>query len=231
EHTVAIPYEDIPGFPNTAVAGHDGVLYAGILKKKVVLAWSGRFHLYEGHALETTLLPVRLSHSLGCRALIVTNAAGGINPRYRVGDIMLIDDLITFMGKVSPFRKKILARYHPDRRASDIHRLAAERGIAVTRGTYLFTYGPTYETKAEVRAFRVMGADAVGMSTAAELAEASRLDMNTLGISLITNQATGISEEKLDHEDIKKAASLSEKKFISLISTIITHPQSPIYSS
>ncbi|MDG5767347.1 purine-nucleoside phosphorylase [Balneolales bacterium ANBcel1] len=229
DDAVVVPYKQIPGFPATSVAGHDGALHFGRIGDRNVLVWSGRFHFYEGHPFERTILPVQVAHALGCRSLIVTNAAGGINDRFQVGDLMLIDDIITLMVSVSPWRNKLYKRYSNDGTVESVIRMAARAGIPVTRGCYLFAKGPTYETKAEVRAFRAMGADAVGMSTAAELYEAIRLDMQCLGISLITNKATGVSKGKLDHGEIKEAATLREKEFVALVSGIITDRDSPLY--
>lgn len=229
QNSIAISYSDLPGFPETSVAGHDGALHFGELEGRKVLAWSGRFHHYEGHPFEQTILPVRISHSLECHSLIVTNAAGGINERFQVGDFMLIDDIITLQTSVSPHRHRVLQRYANDPVIHRVAHLAARAGISVTRGCYMFAKGPTYETRAEVRAFRNLGADAVGMSTAAELYEAVRLNMTCLGISLITNQATGVSKNKLDHSDIKEAAHLREKEFVSLVSHIISDEDSPLH--
>ena len=226
---VVVPYSDIPGFPETGVAGHDGALYFGSVGKRKVLAWSGRFHHYEGYPFDRTVLPVQVAAALGCNALVVTNAAGGINFRFNVGDLMLIDDIISLPVRVSPHTRKFRHRYANDALVNEVTHLAAKAGIAVTRGTYLYAKGPTYETKAEIRAFRIMGADAVGMSTAAELNEAIRLEMTCLGISLITNLATGVSKEKLDHSEIAEAASLREKDLLELITRILSDPDSPLY--
>ncbi len=229
QNPVVLSYSDIPGFPSTSVAGHHGALYFGDVGSRKILAWSGRFHHYEGYPFERTILPVRVANALGCNALLVTNAAGGINFRFRVGDLMLIDDIISLPVKVSPHTRRFQQRYANDKLVEEVIQLAANAGISVTRGCYLYAKGPVYETKAEIRAFRIMGADAVGMSTAAELYEAIRLKMTCLGISLITNLATGVSKKKLDHSEIKKAASMREKDFTGLVSRIISKPDSPLY--
>ncbi|TVQ72466.1 MAG: purine-nucleoside phosphorylase [Balneolaceae bacterium] len=226
---VVVPYSEIRGFPETGVAGHDGALYFGTVGERKILAWSGRFHHYEGHPFDRTVLPVRVAAALGCNVLVVTNAAGGINFRFRVGDLMLIDDIISLPVRVSPHTQKFHHRYASDSLVNEVTHLAAKAGIAVTRGTYLYAKGPTYETKAEIRAFRIMGADAVGMSTAAELNEAIRLQMTCLGISLITNLATGVSKKKLDHSEIAEAASLREKDLMELITRILSGPDTPLY--
>ncbi len=227
--SVVVPYSELPGFPETGVAGHDGALHFGKVGNRSILAWSGRFHHYEGYPFERTVLPVQVAAALGCRAMLVTNAAGGINFRFRVGDLMLIDDIISLPVRVSPATRRFRQRYANDTLVNEVTHLAAKAGIAVTRGTYLYAKGPTYETKAEIRAFRIMGADAVGMSTAAELNEAIRLEMSCLGISLITNLATGVSKEKLDHSEIAEAASLREKDLLALITLILSDPDTPLY--
>ncbi|MFO8029321.1 MAG: purine-nucleoside phosphorylase [Cyclonatronaceae bacterium] len=229
QNAVVVPYSEIPGFPETSVTGHDGALHFGNIGSRKVLAWSGRFHHYEGHPFERTILPVRVAHVLGCTAMVVTNAAGGINFRFRVGDLMLIDDIISLPVRISPHTRRFPRRYANDDLITDVSRMAASAGIPVTRGTYLYTKGPTYETKAEIRAFRIMGADAVGMSTAAELNEGIRLEMACLGLTLITNMATGVSKEKLDHSEIAEAASLRKKDLINLITLILSDPDSPLY--
>ncbi len=226
---IVVPYSEIPGFPETGVAGHDGALYFGRVGSRKILAWSGRFHHYEGHPFERTVLPVQVAAALGCNVMIVTNAAGGINFRFRVGDLMLIDDIISLPVRVNPHTQRFRHRYANDDLVNKVTQLAAIAGIAVTRGTYLYAKGPTYETKAEIRAFRVMGADAVGMSTAAELNEAIRLEMTCLGVSLITNLATGVSKKKLDHSEIAEAASLREKDLLELITRILSDPDTPLY--
>lgn len=228
ENSVVVPYSEIPGFPETSVVGHDGAVHFGMIGSKKVLAWAGRFHHYEGHAFARTILPVQVANALGSQSMLVTNAAGGINERFRVGDLMLIDDIITLLVSVNPHNQPLNRRYANDKIVNEVTRLATRAGIPVTRGCYLFAKGPSYESKAEIRAFRTLGADAVGMSTAAELYEAIRLNMTCLGISLITNLATGVSKKKLDHSDIKEAANQSEKDFITLISRIITDEESPI---
>lgn len=230
EETITIPYREIPDLPDIGVEGHDGLLHAGKAGQRHVLAWAGRFHFYEGFPYRKTLLPVAISHAMGCKTLLVTNAAGGINDRFSVGDIMIIDDLIRPMVSFTRDTKRLYHRYDNYDLAEKIHTLAARHGIALTRGSYIYASGPSYETKAEVRAFRRIGADAVGMSTAAELMEAIRLGMSQIGLSLITNKATGTGKTKLDHSEIKDAANLSEKEFIRLISLLLTDPASPLFS-
>lgn len=229
QQSVVIPYSEIPHFPQTSVTGHAGALHAGTIGGRSVLIWAGRFHHYEGHTFDRIIMPVQVSRALGCGSIIVTNAAGGINERFRVGDLMLIDDIITLMVSVCPHKYPLYQRFANDEIINRVTRLAARFHIPVTRGCYLFTKGPAYETKSEIRAFRFLGADAVGMSTAAEIYEAIHQKMITLGISLISNKATGVSKTKLDHDEIKEVVALREIEFIDLISRIITEPDSPLY--
>lgn len=221
ENASAHPYSEIPDFPQTSVPGHEGTLYSGHIGPKKVLVFAGRFHHYEGYPIEKTVLPVQLSKALGAGQIIVTNAAGGVNFRFRIGDLMLIDDLIRMGSNLSVNGKVTYQRYYNPDFTDKVRSLAHRHGIFVQTGSYFFAKGPSYETKAEIRAFRTMGADAVGMSTAAELIEAERLGLNSLGISLITNMAAGVSAARLDHSEIKEAAKLREKDFGKLVREII----------
>lgn len=220
ENPVSIPYAEIPAFPSTTVQGHSGTLIGGFVNEKPVIAYSGRFHAYEGHSLNTTVLPVVLSSRMKASKLVISNAAGGINSSFRVGDLMVIEDVLTMGEYTSQFAK---GRYGYDlyHFVPLAHKTATEIGIRTERGTYLYTYGPNYETKAEIRAFRRIGADAVGMSTAPELWEASRLKLPAIGISLITNAAAGLSAQKLSHDEIKDAAEVRKADFARLVSALI----------
>ena len=202
---VRIPYQHIPHFPTTSVEGHRGELISGTLSGCDIMVFSGRFHHYEGHDFNTTVLPVYLSKLCGVKKLIITNAAGGINTEFKVGDLMLIDSIlrlnhITAPNARNPYRLNIEDTV---RKAEEI---ASEIGLFIQQGTYLYVNGPNYETKAEIRAFRYIGADAVGMSTVPELSEASRLNLKAVAVSLITNMAAGITPGKLAHADIKTTA-------------------------
>lgn len=221
DEALELPYAKVPGFPITSVQGHKGAMFSGSLNGKKVLAFAGRFHFYEGHNFETVLLPVHLAHSLGTKTLIVTNAAGGMNPQFNPGDLMLIRDLI-FLRRATWLEKPTYMRYSGWNKTSDMAMsVSLEKGIGLKEGTYFFSPGPNYETKAEVRAFRKLGGDAVGMSTAPELIEAQHLGMNTLGISLITNKATGISKTKLNHAEVKETAEMAKDTFGMLIGECI----------
>lgn len=217
-----IPYATLPGMPTVSVAGHAGTIHYGTIGTKKVLAFGGRFHSYEGYPMEVTLALVHITHRLGIPKLIISNAAGGISGRLQVGDLLLITDC---MGPNLSYglrsTRKATHRFDNVPLRSRILQLATDEGIALQHGTYLYVSGPTYETKAEIRAFRIMGADVVGMSTAPELVEATRLGMLTIGITLVTNMATGVSTGKLDHSEVKETAETRKDDFGRLVSRLI----------
>lgn len=224
ENRTEIPYSDIPGFPIATVAGHAGKLLAGTLADFPVLCLQGRFHLYEGHAPEDVALPVRVLHALGIRELLLTNAAGGINPALQPGSLMLIEDHINHSGRnplIGPNDDHFGPRF-PDMSAAwdpalrqRLKAAAARSGVAVEQGVYLYTLGPNFETPAEIRAFRTLGADAVGMSTVPESLVANHCGMRVAGLSLITNLAAGIADHSLSHketlDEAEKASARVEK--------------------
>ncbi len=198
----------IPGYPRGAVEGHLGRLVFGILEGKKVMVVQGRVHVYEGHSAYAVAFPIRLAYALGARRLLVTNAAGGINRSFAPGTLMFITDHInwTFENPRIGQNLRPPAHVHPvfydPEWIERAEQVAAAAGIRTRRGVYLWTKGPGYETKAEIRAFTRMGADAVGMSTVPEVIQASVLGMKVLGISTITNPAAGLGAEPLVHEDV-----------------------------
>ena len=216
----AIPYDDIPGMPHTSVAGHDGRLIFGTVNDLPVLAFSGRFHHYEGFSFEQTATPVYLAKALGAQKLIISNAAGAINTSFSVGDLMVIEDVIRGNLLISPPGKK-RHRYVHHQWVPKVRKLASKIGITTQQGTYMYAKGPNYETKSEIRTFRRMGADAVGMSTAPELFEAARLELKATAISLISNMAAGVTQNKLDHEEVKAAADSRKGDFAKLVTELI----------
>ncbi len=217
---VILPYKSIPGFPSTTVAGHSGELISGTVEGHSVIAFSGRFHHYEGYSFQKTVVPVHISKALKTGKLIISNAAGAVNTMFRVGDLMVIDSIIRQNYLRAPLTYTPY-RYNLEESAYEVRNLATEIGITLQQGTYLFTKGPNYETKAEIQAFRTMGTDVVGMSTVAELSEASRLQIKTAAISLITNMAAGIAPGKLDHSEVKKAADAKKDEFGQLVAWLI----------
>jgi purine-nucleoside phosphorylase len=225
DEKIEIPFREIPGFPAASVSGHAGVVASGTLEGVPVLAFAGRFHMYEGHSADTAALPVRVAHALGARILFVSNAAGGINAVYGPGDLMLIRDHINMM-----FRSPLIGAVRdgetrfPD--MSDpydpallehLRRAAHGLGIAVREGVYVGLLGPSYETLAEVRMLRVFGADAVGMSTVPEVIAARALGMRVAGVSCITNAAAGLADAPLDHAEVLAVTARGAERFKSLV--------------
>jgi purine-nucleoside phosphorylase len=229
QEAVKMPYREIPGFPEPTVMGHGGELVAGRLAGKVVLAQSGRFHLYEGHQATTTALPVRVFAELGIRTLLLTNAAGGIRRTFASGSVMLIADHInlTFrnplIGKLLPHEERFPDMSDPY--DSDLRLLAREvareRRYLLNEGVYVQLLGPTFETPAEIRMLERLGADAVGMSTVLEVIAARARGVRCLGFSVVTNPAAGISPKKLDHLEVMETANRVTGELGALIEGII----------
>lgn len=211
EDRTEIPYEEIPGWPRTTAAGHAGKLVVGKVGPREVAVMAGRPHLYEGYSPAQVVYPVRVLGKLGVRALVVTNAAGGINLSYRRGGLVLISDHINLQGcnpLVGPNDEALGPRF-PDmseaywRRYREIAReVAAELGIELAEGVYAAVLGPSYETPAEIRYLRTIGADLVGMSTVPEVIAANHMGMKVLAISCVTNMAAGILPQRLTHEEV-----------------------------
>ncbi|SHF63626.1 purine-nucleoside phosphorylase [Fodinibius roseus] len=220
EHPLVLPYADIPGMPQTSVAGHEGKIIVGTVRDRAVLAFSGRFHHYEGFSYAQAATPVYLAQKMEARKLIISNAAGAINTSFSVGDLMVIEDVIRGNQRVSPTGyPRHPYRHH--RWVETVRSLAAGLNLSTRQGTYIYAKGPNYETKAEIRAFRRMGADAVGMSTAPELFEAARLELKSAGISLISNMASGVTANKLNHQEVKAAADSRKEDFARLVKALI----------
>lgn len=224
------PYEELPNFPVSTVQGHEGRLVIGKLEGKIVVAMQGRFHYYEGYPMNVVTFPIRVMKKLGVEKLIVTNAAGSVNTSFKPGDLMIIKDHINFSG-TSPLIGKNLddfgprfldmsAAYNPNliKIAKDT---AKDLGIDIKEGVYTMFSGPTYETPAEVRMARVLGADAVGMSTVPEVIVARHSDIEVLGISCLTNMAAGILDQPLDHEEVIETSNKAKKSFMALTKGII----------
>lgn len=230
ENSVFVDYKDLDGFPVSTAPGHKGRFVAGKLAGKDVICMQGRLHFYEGHEMADILLPVRTLRCLGVETLILTNAAGGVNTAFSVGDIMLIEDHINFMGKnplVGQNDDRFGCRfpdmsfaYAPELRAL-AEESAAETGIDIRKGVYLACSGPSYETPAEIRAFRVLGADAVGMSTVPEVIAANHCGMRVLAFSLISNMAAGILKQPLTEEEVLEAGRKKGTEMQKLICRII----------
>jgi len=229
-----VPYADIPHFARSTVKGHAGRLIIGLLENVPVVAMQGRFHLYEGYHLQVLTLPVRVMRQLGARTLIVTNAAGGVNPAYRPGDFMLIRDHINMPGLaganplLGPNDERFGGRFPPLAHAYDAQLRALAHSIAASspeimlhEGIYTMVGGPNYETGAELRFLRAVGTDAVGMSTVPEVIVARHAGMQVLGLSLITNTATGNETGEVNHAEVLAAADAVRPRFAALVRGIV----------
>lgn len=210
----AFPYADIPHFPLSTVEGHSGRLIFGKLGCKNVMALEGRFHYYEGYTMQQVTFPIRVMHQLGIDTLFVSNAAGGMNPAFEIGDLMLITDHINFLPEHPLHGPNLpMGPRFPDMSEAYDHTLLAlartiamERGIRVVEGVYVSTQGPTYETPAEYRMYRILGGDAVGMSTVPEVIVARHCRMRVFGMSVITDLGVEGKIVEVSHEDVQKAA-------------------------
>lgn len=228
--SLAIPYTEIPGFEASTVSGHKGrLVFAEINGKKTVMM-QGRFHFYEGHPMQKVVYPIKVMKKLGVKTLIVTNAAGGVNPSFNPSDLMVITDHINLMG-TNPLigeNDDSMGERFPDLSSVytpeliDLTKKTAEKlGIDLQEGVYVAFTGPSYETPAEIRMAGVLGADAVGMSTVPEAIIAAWAKMNVIGISCICNSAAGVSQVALSHADVIKAADIAKGRFKILVKEII----------
>jgi purine-nucleoside phosphorylase len=227
---VTFPYAEIPHWPVSSVVGHAGRLVVGTVAGRRVVVLAGRSHFYEGHTLQVVVFPTRVLARLGVRQLILTNAAGGINTSFPPGALMVIDDHINLLGSnplIGPNDERIGVRF-PDmtevysrRLRTMADQVGAARGIALTHGVYLAAHGPSYETPAEIRAYRGLGADAVGMSTVPEAIAARHMGVEVLGISCITNMAAGVLPQPLVHDEVMETARRVRDQFVALLEGVI----------
>lgn len=225
EEAIAIPFSEVPHFSVSTVVGHAGKLVYGTLSGKKVLAMQGRFHYYEGHSMQTVTYPVRMMAALGIHSIVVTNAAGGVNTSFEPGNLMLITDHINFTGDnplIGENAEDMGPRF-PDMSQSytkeyqeKAEKIAADQGLALKKGVYMGFSGPTYETPAEIHMARTIGADAVGMSTVAEVIVAVHSGMKVLGVSCITNLAAGM-QSSLNHEEVVETTERVKEQFKQLI--------------
>ncbi len=233
EALASVPYSDIPGFARSSVEGHVGRLVLGTLEGTPVVAMQGRLHFYEGHSLQAATFPVRVMRALGAQTLVVTNAAGGLNPLFQAGDLMLIEDHINMLGwggqnpLIGPNDSSLGPRFPAIEPAYDpalldmAERVAKNCNVPVRRGVYIVLAGPNYETRAELRLLRQWGADAVGMSTVPEVIVARHGGMRVLGISNITNMALADSTEPANHKEVLATAEASRPRFVKLMRGVI----------
>lgn len=227
---VKIPYDTIPDFPVSTVEGHAGQLVFGLLNDVEVVAMQGRFHYYEGYSFEKVTFPVRVMKQLGVESLIVTNAAGGINEDFEPGDLMLLTDHINNMGSNPLIGKNDanLGPRFPDMSEAysrvlrqNAKQIAAELGIPVKEGVYVGNTGPSYETPAEVKMLRILGGDAVGMSTVPEVIVARHAGLQVLGISCISNMAAGILDQPLSHDEVIETTEKVKSNFLKYVKAIV----------
>ncbi|MFL9830842.1 purine-nucleoside phosphorylase [Flavobacterium sp. ST-87] len=226
----SLPYPDIPNFPVSTVQGHKGALIFGTIGTKKVVAMQGRFHYYEGYSMQEVTFPVRVMKYLGVQKLIISNASGGVNPNYKVGDIVLINDHINMVPE-HPLRGKNDERFGPrfvnmsepysKKMIAVAKELAQKNNIEVKDGIYLGLQGPTFETLAEYKMVKILGADCVGMSTVPEVIVARHMDLETFGISVITDMGNEESIDTISHDEVLEAARKAEPKVRKLIKELI----------
>jgi purine-nucleoside phosphorylase len=231
ENAISVAYDELPGMPTSAVVGHAGRFLSGILAGRRVIAMQGRVHLYEGYNADEVVFGVRLMLRLGARTLIVSNAAGGIRANLQPGSLMLIEDHLNLTGHnclrgpndpaLGVRFPDMSAAYDPELIAC-AQRVATHNGLPVTRGVYAGLLGPNYETPAEIRMLRSMGADAVGMSTVLEVIAARHMGARVLGLSCVTNLAAGLSAHPLDHAEVEQTAEASRAQFSRLVEGVLT---------
>lgn len=226
ETPISIPYSEIPHFQNPSVEGHQGRIVFGKLNGVNVAVLQGRWHFYEGHSMNSIVIPTRALAALGAHTILLTNAAGGVNLKFKAGDLMIINDHLNLMGD-NPLTGKESASFGP--RFPDMSEVYSRVGIQaleragrklkfeLRKGVYVGLRGPTYETPAEVRMLRILGGDAVGMSTVPEAIAARHLGMRVVGVSCITNMAAGIEDKMLDHAEVQESASLAMDGLANLI--------------
>ncbi|GAB4377592.1 MAG: purine-nucleoside phosphorylase [Salibacteraceae bacterium] len=227
---IEISYEEIPGFPVSTVEGHDGRLICGKLNGRLVLAMKGRFHYYEGYSMQQVAMPVRVMRELGIGDLVLSNASGGMNPEFSVGDIMLITDHINLFPDnplIGPNNKRVGPRFPDMSSAYDPYfqqifiDIANELGIPLQKGVYAGVSGPCFETPAEYKYLRIIGADAVGMSTVPECIAARHCGMRVAGLSVITDLGIDGHVETVSHEEVQRAARASEPMMAQLVGEFV----------
>ena len=228
--SISVPYSEIPGFKKSTVQGHAGRLVFAQYKGKRVVFMKGRYHFYEGNSMQTVVYPVKVMKKLGVKTLIVTNAAGAVNKDFNPADLMIITDHINFLG-TNPLigeNDDTLGTRFPD--MSEVYKkdliekaeaCAKELGINIRKGVYIASTGPSYETPTEVKMMRMLGADAVGMSTVPEAIVANYCGIKVLGISCLTNYASGITQTPLTHKEVIESANEAKEKFQALLAKVL----------
>ncbi|MGI5949658.1 purine-nucleoside phosphorylase [Peptoniphilus sp.] len=230
EDRIEISYKDIPNFPVSTVSGHDGKLIFGKINGKDIVAMKGRIHFYEGYDMKDVVFPIKVLAEIGIKYLIITNAAGGVNMDFSAGDLMLITDHINITGRsplIGPNDDSEGPRFLDMTNCYDNELIAmaddvsSKMGLKLQKGVYMYFTGPNYETAAEIRMARVLGADAVGMSTVPEVIVARHRGIKVLGISTITNMGTGVLDKPLDHSEVVQVGQEVSHKFSKLLTDIV----------
>jgi purine-nucleoside phosphorylase len=229
EDETAVPFGEIPHFPASTVAGHSGALVVGRSRGAPVAVMKGRVHHYEGYPLAEVVFPIRVLGRLGVRTLVLTNAAGAINPAFRPGELMILEDHINLLGNplIGPNEEALGPRFFDMSEAYDkplrevAARACAAVGVPCHRGVYIAMTGPSYETPAEIRMARTLGADAVGMSTVPEVIAARHMGMRVLGLSCLTNMAAGVSDRKLDHREVLETGERVKAALLEVLSRVV----------
>lgn len=229
-----LEYKDIPNFPQTTVAGHEGQLIYGILEGKKVLMMSGRFHYYEGYSMETVVFHIRVFHLLGIKNLLLSNAAGGVNPNYNVADIVILKDHINMMPE-HPLRGKNIDEFGPrfvdmsepynKKMIAVAEKAASEHNIKIHQGVYVGLQGPTFETPAEYGMIKAIGGDMVGMSTVPEVIVAKHMDMNVFCVSIITDLGDPDVAFAVSHEEVLNAANKAMPNVITVVKGLVKNFQ------
>ena len=230
EESCSIPYEEIPHFPRSTIVGHEGSLVIGTFEGQACICMKGRVHFYEGYPMSMITYPVRVMRRLGAERLLVTNAAGGINADFQVGDLMVIKDHINLMGtnpligendaSFGPRFPDMSFAYAKDLRAL-WHRIADAQNLTLKEGVYAAMMGPSYETPAEIKMLGIIGADAVGMSTVPEVITAVHSGMKVMGMSVITNLAAGLGHGALSHDEVKDASEMVHARLVPFIKAVV----------
>jgi purine-nucleoside phosphorylase len=229
EDAVAVPFGEIPHFPASTVVGHGGALVVGRSRGVPVAVMKGRVHFYEGYSLDQVVFPVRVLGRLGVEALVLTNAAGAINPAFAPGDLMVIEDHLNLLGNplLGPNEEALGPRFPDmseayDRGLRDVAEAACRAAsVRCHRGVYVALTGPSYETPAEIRMFRTLGADAVGMSTVPEVIAARHMGMRVVGLSCLTNMAAGVTDRKLDHREVLETGERVKAALLEVLARIV----------
>ena len=229
EDAVKLPYSEIPGFPRSTVAGHAGMWCCGTLYGKRVVMMQGRFHYYEGYSMKEVTFPVRVMRELGIKTLFVSNASGGTNADFEIGDLMIITDHINYFpehplrGKNIPYGPRFpdMSEAYSKELIRKADEIAEEKGIKVQHGVYIGTQGPTFETPAEYKLFHILGADAVGMSTVPEVIVANHCGIKVFGISVITDLGVEGKIVEVTHEEVQKAADAAQPKMTTIMRELI----------